>query len=327
MRRGLLLIGCLCACQRGFSGSDEQLAHTLAKELSVACPMAPADDEKARSVCAQKLTDLSLLREQMNDPFLWGQQEDAGTPMMVDSVTRFNPLVWRRLYLSTYMFPKDYTVEKTADGRTLLTIAARFRNKLDMGSYPYPFWHRPGKWLAYEKAQGLVFAIKNGKLLGSVRTWDGTEGRFTVPQERPEVFHEWGGQWSWTLGEEEYPKATLYTWLLSTENPHRQKLEDAFRDLEHEMRKTTCFMCHSPDNATQMAQLELFSYPNQALTGRHRIVTALQNNTMPVSDAKRGIEAGYHGAQDATRQKLLELAKTFAKLGDEALRFEGERVP
>jgi len=105
--------------------------------------------------------------------------------MMQDAVTRFNPLVYRRLYLSLYMFPTEHTVEQTPDGRTLLRLAAKFRNKLDMGSYPYPFWHKPGKWYGYQNAHELIFAIQNGKVLGGVRSWEGTEGRFTVPAARP----------------------------------------------------------------------------------------------------------------------------------------------
>ena len=55
---------------------------------------------------------------------------------------------------------------------------------------------------------------------------------------------------------------------------------------------------------------------------------SLEDNTMPYPDPIRGIRlAGYHGDQEPKRQRLLELAKTFAKLGDDALRFEGEQVP
>ncbi len=326
-RATLVSLFVLAACQSGgFKGTDRQLADKLGAELSTACPLSDPGDERARSDCAQKLTELGLLRDQMSDPFLWGQQEDGGTPQLGDSVTRFAPLVYRRLYLSTYMFPKEFTVDE-AGGRTFLHVAAKFRSKLDMGSYPYPFWHRAGKWLAYQKARELIFVIEKGRVLGAVRSFAGTEGRFTTPAELPDVVHEWGGQWQWTLGGEEYPKAVLYSWLLSKDNPHREGLEEAFRDLEFEMRQTSCFMCHSPDNASLMKQLELFSYPNQALTGRHRIVSSLENNTMPFADSIRGIAAGYHGDDEPKRQKLLDLAKKFAALGDDAMRFEGEQVP
>jgi hypothetical protein len=327
--RAPLWLTLLAACtQPGFRGTDAELADQLGKALAEACPMAAADDEDARSTCAQKLTDLSLMRENAGDPFLWGQQEDGGAPMLQDNVTRFAPLVYRRLYLSLYMFPAEHQVEQLSDGRTLLHVAARFRNKLDMGSYPYPFWHRPGKWFAYQSAQELLFVVDHGKVAGAVRSYAGTEGRFKTPADRPEVVHEWGGQWSWSLGGEDYPQAPLYTWLLSKDNPHREALEGAYRDLEHALRQTSCLMCHQPDNAALMKQLELFSYPNQALSGRHRIVQQLEANTMPYPDPIRGIPvAGFHGDQEPKRQALLELAKTFAQLGDDTLRFEGEQVP
>ena len=86
-------------------------------------------------------------------------------------------------------------------------------------------------------------------------------------------------------------------------------------------------MCHQPDNPTVMPELEILSYPNQALTGRHRIVSSLENNTMPRADPIRGVAHGYTSEQEPLRQKLLGLAKTFAQTGDDALRFEGEQVP
>ena len=330
IRLSAALVGllALAACQKGFVGTDRELAEAVARQLAEACPMAAPDDEQARSLCAQRLTESTLLRDQLNDPFLWGQQEDAGVPEYKDSLTRFAPLVWRRLYLSTYMFPAEHRVEDGPNGRTHLHLAAKFRNKLDMGSYPYPFWHKAGKWLAYSNAKELVFAIEKGRVIGAVRSWEGTEGRFTQPPERPEVVHEWGGQWTWTLGGEEYPKAVLFSWLLSSDNPHREALEEAYRDLEFELRQTSCMLCHSPDNVVLMPQLELFSYPNQALTGRHRIVQTLENNTMPYPDPIRGIPlSGYHGGDEPKRQRLLGLARVFARLGDDAMRFEGEQVP
>jgi hypothetical protein len=326
MKRALVGIVVLTGCyQPGFKGTDKQLAEALGKELLAACPMAMADDENARSQCAQKLTDSTLLRENLGDPFLWGQAEDAGVPDLQDSVTRFSPLVWRRLYLSTYMFPDQGDVEVRSDGITVLHVAAKFRNKLDMGSYPYPFWHRWGKWLAYEKAEELLFMIQKGKVLGSKRSWAGTEGRFYVPAERPEVVHEWGGQWTWSLDGEEYPKAVLYTWLLSKDNPVRAQLEESFRDLEHEMRQSSCMLCHQPDNASNMKVLELFSYPNQALSARHRIVQSIENNAMPYPDTIRGVKAGFHGG-DEQKNRMLDLAKKFAQLGDQALMYEGEPI-
>lgn len=303
-----------------FKGTDAELADQLAAQLAEACPMAAPDDEVERGRCAAALTDLSLLRDNMADPFMWGQQPDAGIVEVADHVTRFTPLVWRRLYMSLYMFPKEHTVESLGDGRTLLRIPAAFRNKLDMGAYPYPFWHKFTKWQQYQLSHELLLVIQNGKVTAGLRAAEGTED----PTKQPEVLHEWGGQWYWTFGDETYPKAPLFTWLLSKDNPHREALDEAYRDLESALRQHNCMTCHAPDNVLQMGQLELFSYPNQALTGRHRIVTQLQGNLMPYPDPTRGITLGI--ADDAERQRLLGLAKTFADLGDQALLFEGEHV-
>jgi hypothetical protein len=324
MKRALVIVvaiaGFVGCPQPTFKGTDAQLADQLAAQLAEACPMASPDDEVERGRCAAALTDLALLRDNMADPFLWGQQPDAGIVQTADHVTRFTPLVWRRIYLSLYMFPAEHTVEALGDGRTLLRIAAKFRNKLDMGAYPYPFWHKFTKWQQYQLAHEVVFVIQNGKLLSALRSAEGTED----PTKQPEVLHEWGGQWTWTLGGETYPQAPLYTWLLSKDNPHRMALEDAYRDLEAALRQHQCMNCHQPDNVLNMGQLELFSFPNQALAGRHRIVAQLTGNTMPYPDPTRGIAMGI--ADAAERQKLLDLAKTFADLGDQALLFEGEHV-
>jgi len=66
-----------------------------------------------------------------------------------------------------------------------------------------------------------------------------------------------------------------------------------------------------------MNMLEFFNYPNQALTGRNRIIAVLEDNAMPPID---GIE------DPRDRQTLLELARDFKRIADEALKFENEKL-
>ena len=66
-----------------------------------------------------------------------------------------------------------------------------------------------------------------------------------------------------------------------------------------------------------MSMLEFFNYPNQALTGRSRIIAVLEDNTMPPID-------GIDNPRD--RQTLLELARDFKRIADEALTFENETL-
>ncbi len=313
----LLLTACV-----GGANTDRDFAENVAVGLTSACPSAPADDEQARDLCAAALTDFGLLRDSMASPFRWGgqQQQDGGVEDGWDleaHVTRFDPRVWRRLYLSLYSFSSEHRVEVLSDGRTLLHLKPHFRNKLDMGAYPYPFWHRISKWESYQLAEELVFIIKDKKILGASRSFASRTDRSDF------VTHEWGGQWEWRTGGELMPFAALYTYFFSKENPYVVPLEAAYRASEFKLRQQNCLVCHSPDNGSAMAQLELFSYPNQALGARHRIVEQLEKNLMPTQDPARGYAQGM--SDEADRLELLELARRFAALGDQAMQWEGER--
>ncbi len=308
-----VLAGVLLSCG-GSAGSDKSLAERLGKGLVAACPPVAADDEVARNKCAAALTDFTELKETMNEPFLWGGQQEDNVYELSSHVTRFNPFVYRRMYLSLFMFANDFKVE-AVEGKTLLRFPSRFRNKLDMGSYPYPFWHSASKWSSYQTAAEVIFVIEKGRVQGALRSLAKDPGHSTVS-------YDWNGQWTWSQSGQQMPFVSLYTYLLSSKNPHAGALDKAFRALEGEFRNSNCLVCHSPDNQGAMPQLEFFNYPNQALYARHHIVERLEANTMPVADPLRGIPAGL--ADEPERLKLLELARAFAKAGDDALKFEGE---
>lgn len=317
MRPLLALALLAAACQRSY-GSDTDLARTIGKELAQACPLSDPGDENARHACAAKLTDLEVLRDVMAAPFLWGQQQEGEAVTLSEHMTRFEPRVWRRLYLSLYAFPSEFTVERGPEGLTFLRVVPSFRNKLDMGSYPYPFWHRASKWESYQLCTDLVFIIRGGKLLGAQRGSNRDPSRSTVP-------HEWNGLWSWSEGQQVQPFVTLYGYLFSKNNPHVPALDAAYRAMEGTLREEACLVCHSPDNAVAMPQLELFSYPNQALVSRHRLVKSFESNTMPIANQERGTVNGI--SDPARRAKALDLVKRFAKAGDDALTWEGEQPP
>lgn len=299
------------------SVSDESFADSLAKELIAACPMSGNADTTARTACADNLTKLETLRDAMSEPFFWGgQKAGTGYDYSQSQKTDFNPLVFRRVYLSTFMFTGEYNVVKDGD-LTIVRIGQQFRNELDIGDYPYPFWHAQGKWTSYQKATELLFFIKNGKILGALRSEE-------QDAARPSVDHTWDGNWQWTdPGGEIEPYVTLYSFLFSPNNPHVSKLDDAYRALEEEMRAHQCQTCHSPDNQGQMNPLELFNYPNQALTARHDLVKELVENSMPPVNTL-SIPVGI--ADTTQRDKLKTLAESFEKAADDALAYEGEKV-
>jgi hypothetical protein len=291
--------------------ADEALAVDIAVGLAQACPMAAPGDESARLACGDALARFTLLRDTMEEPFLWGGQT-AGAPLDLfqNHLTRFNPLVWRKMYASLFMFGTDFRIE-TSGTQTLLHLSYAFRGALDTGSYPYPFWHSKGKWDSYQFATEVVLVIEDGKLLGGMR---GAE----QDPSRPYVSHTFDGNWSWTTPEGITKPASsmLYSNLFSPTNAMVPELDRTFRALEERARSQNCTTCHSPDNAAKASQLVLLNYPNQAIYARNAIVAELEGLTMPPGT----------GVQDGTeRQGLLTLAREFQAAAEQALRLEGER--
>jgi hypothetical protein len=293
--------------------SDEvSLAQRIAEGLIAACPLADPGDEKARDQSAEKLTRLTVLRDSLSDPIYWGgYTAGQGYAPEENQATLFNPLVWRRMYLSLFMFPGPYRIER-AEPYLLVHLPYQFRNQLDPGAYPYPFWHSKKKWDSYQLATELILVVEKGQIIAAYRSDQQDLGRPYLPRV-------WDGHWRWIdpAGREQ-PYVALYTYLLSPENPHVTRLDAAYRALEAEARQHNCTLCHSPDNIEQMNPLRLLNFPNQALTMRHKIVTQIEENRMPLGT----------GIPDETeRKKLLDLAREFAAVGDQALDYEGEFKP
>jgi hypothetical protein len=144
--------------------------------------------------------------------------------------------------------------------------------QLDAGAYPYPFWHKKEKWDSYQLSTELLLHFEGGVIVGALRSskWDAS---------RPVVEREWDGKFQWVDSQNrQQPYVTLYSYLLSPSNPHTADLDAAYRDMEEKSRAHNCVSCHDPQNSAHMNPLELFSYPNQALTSRHRIVEQLEKN-------------------------------------------------
>jgi hypothetical protein len=302
--------------------SNEELARQIGVGIAAACPMAAPNDEQARMNCAAKLTDFTLLRDTMSEPFLWGGQRPGKGYRLSDSdTTRFNTLVWRRMYLSLFMFTGEVSIEKSGDEFVVIHLPYQFRNQLDPGSYPYPLWHSKGKWDTWQLSPELILVMEKGKLVGALRSDKRPDLEERMKRYVP---REWSGQWRWQKDGQEMPYVTLYSFLFSSQNPHVAKLDTAFRALEAEMRESNCLVCHAPDNHAKTGALEFFNYPNQALYSRHSIVWHLEKNTMPPKN-ELGFKLGLE--DEAERTRLLELAKAFEKAGDDALGYEGEIKP
>lgn len=290
---------------------DIEVATKLGKEIIAACPIvSDVKNLDAYNSCAENLSKLNILRDTMNAPFLWGAQKEPGNYNIKDSqTTAFDPLVWRRIYLATFMFKGEPKVEQV-NHLILIHLPTQFRNQLDIGAYPYPFWHSSKKWTSYQQTTELLLFMEQEKLNGALRS-------AVVDQQRPTVEHVWDGKWVWTDAHGNQPFVTLYTRLFSPSNPHISEVDAAYRAFEVKMREHACFVCHSPDNASKQNPLLMLSYPNQALALRHETIRKIEEKLMPPP-------AGIIDAQE--RQHLIELAKAFAEVGDKALAYEGEKI-
>jgi hypothetical protein len=294
---------------------DHELAMSIAKGLVAACPADSApSDELARNDCAGQLTELGVLRDAMREPFIWGGQA-AGAGYRLDmSTNKFNARVWRRMYLSTFMFSSNYSVEQIGD-TTVLHMPVAFRGAMPAGAYPYPFWHSAKKWDSYNYATTVHFIIENGQVTGALRSAD-------QDTTRAKVAHNWDGLWQWEQDGVQMPYVSIYDYLLSRANPYAGQLNDSYRALEARMRQNNCQACHAPDNQGNSAQLEFFVYPNQALAGRHDIITQLTRNEMPPKNNALSLPSGI--ADPTERDALVALARDFETVGDRALAWEGD---
>ena len=285
---------------------DLRRAGEIARAIVAACPLARPDDADAQRTCAARLTDLASLRDAMAEPFVWGQQTRLWHYDPAEfHTTRFNARVFRRMYLSLFMFSGTYTVEQAGD-LTVVHLPYEFRNGLDPGAYPYPFWHRPTKWRDYQLATEMLLVLRDGRMVGALRS------AVRLPA-RPHTERVWDNRWTWADGAE--PHVSLYRSFFSAENPHLARVEAAYRSLESALRPHNCFACHQPDNAADANPLELFSYPNQALVARHTIREQLERNRMP---------PGAGIADAAERAQLITLARDFEAAADDALAADGE---
>jgi hypothetical protein len=288
-------------------GPDVALATEIGKSIIAACPIADPGDGKARDQCADKLTKLDLLRNSMGKAVLWGGQKEVDNYKLKESnTTYFDPLVWRRMYLSTYMFSGEPRIEQK-DDLTVIHLPSQFRDGLDAGSFPYPFWHSQKKWSSYKQSTEVLLMIKNGKIAGALRSSE-------KDPQRQVLKRKWDGLWNWKDKEgKQQPEVSLYKYLFAASNPHVEKLDATYRAFEGEMRQHSCLVCHSPSNANDSNPLLILSYPNQALTLRHETVSQIQKNVMPppsgIADAEQ-------------KQKFFELAKAFAEVGDQAIAYE-----
>jgi hypothetical protein len=300
----------------------EATIRQLALELPAVCPLAHPGDQKAFDDCRQALFQDSTLRRYVNTILLWGRPK-PGETLKDTTLTQFAPEVWTGLYAPLFMF--DGTWHLTYDeGEQLYQarLGVLFRNSLDPGQYPYPFWHSAKKWNDYQKANTLVLWLspQSGRIVVGQFTNDGHEhpGLKSEPISPP----PFEGQWMWTdASGNTQPAPTLFQGLFSNDNPYLRTLEPAYRELANAMRTGHCNDCHVPNNPGGMSRLVLLQTPVHAASEIKRLMRSVRDNEMPIDDTLL-----YHEIDPDTRAALLDYGVVFEDLVDAARAWEAARI-
>jgi hypothetical protein len=220
------------------------------------------------------------------------------------------------LYMPMFMFTGEYEIGFDPTERLYRArVPALFRNALDPGQYPYPFWHDAKKWADYQAANELTFWIDPAKVKVVIMQFS-ARGRpdpklTSVPYTRP----TFDGKWMWMDAKgQSQPQPTLFVGLMRSTNPYLGQLDSTFRELAGELRKGSCHECHSPDNYTGMKRLVLMQTPAHAAGEIKRIMRAVREEKMPLDDA--GL---YKEMDPAIKATLLKQGAAFELVVDAGL--------
>jgi hypothetical protein len=332
LTRFAAVAGCCLALAFGASaqGHDEARAgieatvRQLAQELSAVCPIADPADQTALEDCRRALFTGSLLRRSLGDILLWGRPHPKpGESLKNTTLTQFAPEAWTGLYAPLFMFDGTWRLDYDEGERLYhVRLGALFRNALDPGQYPYPFWHDAKKWNDYQSANTVILWIapQSGTIV--VAQFANNGQRDPSLKSAPVARPPFDGQWMWTdatgAGQ---PAPTLFRGLFSQENPYLGELEPAYRELANAMRTGHCNGCHVPNNPSRMNRLVLLQTPAHAAAEIKRIMRSVRDNEMPVDDTLL-----YHDIDPDTRAALLDYGGVFEDLIDAARAWEAEHT-
>lgn len=291
--------------------TKEAFGDQLAQSLFRASPLARSSDKQAHQKAIEFISGDDFLRTRINAAFLWGGQNKVGNYNTFDQhLNRFNSLVWRKFYLSLFMFEGTYETFQT-DEVVAYIFPIQFRGELADGSYPYPFWHSAGKWKKYNEAKSLIFLVKNNKVVAVMRS---AAKQDLIPNYTTRI---WNGVFRWFDNGVQQPRVNNYATVFSALNPHIDALDKVYRRMALGFRSENCMLCHAPTNEADMKMLEILSSPAHALAAKDRLPIILQANAMPPTV---GI------SDHEVKSTLVELAKEFQKAANRALAYEREPI-
>lgn len=324
---GFLCVGPITSQAAPVQLNKEQVEETIKKiagELNTACPIAAPDSQIAFDKCRLSLFNDSLLKQSMAEPvILWGRQKDPTMPLKETNLTQFRPDILSGMYIPLFMFDGKYKVTFNEKEKLYLaTLGVGFRNRLQPGQFPYPFWHEANKWNMYENARSLLLWIHpvTGKIRAAQFTPEGeTVAGYKSTQAITPAFD---GKWLWTDDQgKTQPAVTLFDGLYRENNPYKQQLDQSYRDFAIALRESQCLSCHVPNNPEKMKRLVLLQSPAHASGEIQRVLKSVREKKMPLDE--QGIEKELDPQLEKT---LLEKGGAFEKVVNAAREWERQQL-
>ncbi len=321
----LLCVGTLvCAAPWGLAQPAidpgiEPAVQAMAVALARDCPLADAADQRAFDACRAVLFKSEALRTRLNTITLWGRQRSPDILLKNTPLTQFAPDALTGLYMPLFMFDGSYSLSYSdANNLVLARLGVAFRNRLQPGQFPYPFWHDANKWSTYENAKSMLFWIdpKAGRIKAV---------QFTALSDKPALQPvqavarpAFDGHWLWTdASGKTQPAVTLFDGLFSQDNPYREKLEQSYRTLALSLRESQCLECHVPNNPKGINRLVLLQSPAHAAAEIKRVMRQVRDDRMPVD------EFGLEDSLDpGVKSVLLQRGQAFEDVVDAARAWE-----
>lgn len=301
----------------------ELAVANVAAQLKQACPLADPGSQAAFDQCRQTFFDNSLIKQMMGPKVLWGRQRDPKLSIKDSSLTQFAPDIVAGMYMPLFMFDGKYKITYIEQEKMVLArLGVAFRNRLQPGQFPYPFWHDENKWNGYQDANTMLLWIDpvTGKIKVAqfAPTGEAIAG-YTSSKVTPAP-HD--GKWLWTDAQgKTQPAVTLFDGLYRDNNPYRDKLDQTYRDFALTLRESQCLNCHVPNNPDKMKRLVLMQTPAHASAEIQRILSAVREKKMPLDD--QGVEKNL----DPQLEKvLLEKGGAFAAVVNAARDWEAKQV-
>lgn len=300
------------------AGLERDVAQ-IAAHLAALCPKADASSQAAFDACRKGMFNSREVHGTLSAFTLWGRQKNPGILLKDASLTQLAPDVLTGMYMPLFMFDGSYTVSYSEqNGLYLARLGVGFRNRLQPGQFPYPFWHESEKWNMYQNAKAMLFWIdpksRKARAVQFTQFGEGEPVQAVVPITPP-AFDE---KWMWTDAQgKTQPATTLFDGQFAETNPYKTGLDASYRALALSLRESQCLQCHVPNNPNRSKKLVLLQSPAHAAAEIKRLLKQVQSDRMPVDEF--GLE---EYLSPHIKALLLERGREFEQLVDKAHAWE-----